>query len=304
MSETKSALQFILENLKRHNQMPKRIDFSSIGDRYWCVVSDNSTEKDSIMYEDVYTGLSHNKEIALLKALSERTERYAFIEGAKRNDPSCLTDRSDGFAALPKSFAIDTLRLNALNEAVERFVWSTWWDDVSIKYEISEITINCEMTEKSDYLKTVFSDLSLECLKIIKPKVNSSDFDVQILIGKLKNKGFVSGGACGSTQDSENTFFRAIDELYRHGFAFKKAGEKHINATTSFYENRLLFFASGQGNSLVEDRLNQVGSKEIHLPDLVIDGLVDTRFEAYKVYRCYFKDQPPFVGGALERLCL
>ncbi len=293
----------MIESLKRQNRMPARIDFSFVGDRYWCVVSDNSIDTLSVINEDVFTGFSKEKEVALLKALSERTERYAFIEGHKNKDATCATERSDGFAALPINFSKDNLRANALNEAVERFVWSTWWDDSDIAHDFVELTVSDYKIQSSEYLKTVFTSLDLESLKIIEPKVKSFEFEVQILVGKIKGKGFISGGACGSIQNSTETFYRGMDELYRHGFAYQRSIEKNIKAL-SLYENRLLFFASGNGNSIVETRLKQRGTKEIELPELVIDSPIVTTFDGYQVHRCYFKDQPPFVGGAMERLCL
>jgi hypothetical protein len=303
MTSSKSILTNVIENLKRQNKMPARIDFSIVGDRYWCVVSDKPIDKLSVINEDVFTGFSEEKEIALLKALSERTERYAFIEGHNNQHVSCFTERSDGFAALPSTFSKDNLRANAFNEAVERFVWSTWWDNSEIYFETAELNADHIKIKNSEYLKTVFSSLDLEFLKVVKPIVQSSEFEVQILIGKIKGKGFISGGACGSIQDSDKTFSRGLDELYRHGFAYLRSIEKNIEAST-FYENRLVFFASGRGNSVVEARLEQKGTKNIQLPELAIDSTVETVFEGYQVHRCYFKNQPPFVGGALERLCL
>jgi hypothetical protein len=140
-------------------------------------------------------------------------------------------------------------------------------------------------------------------MKIIKPSFKESSVEVQILIGKIKDKGYISGGACGFVQDSTNTFNRGMDELYRHGFAYLRSIEKNIEPV-SLYEKRLLFFSSGAGNSIVEARLSQNGLKEISLPELLIDSPVRSIFDGYHVYRCYFKNQPPFVGGNMERLCL
>jgi len=303
MTSSKSILISVIKTLKQQNQMPARIDFSVVGDRYWCVVSDNSTDKQSVINEDVFTGFSEEKEIALLKALSERIERYSFIEGHKNKDVACSTERSDGFAALPSSFSKNDLRANALHEAIERFTWATWWDNFNIAFETSEIKATDIKIQNSEYIKTVFSDLNLEFIKIIKPTILASSFDVQILIGKIRDKGYISGGACGSTQNSANTFNRGMDELYRHGFAYLRSIKKNIKPL-SLYEKRLLFFASGSGNLIVEERLNQKGLSKIYLPELLIDSPVKTKFEGYQVYRCYFKDQPPFVGGDMERFCL
>lgn len=296
-------LQSIVEDLKRHNQMPRRIDFSIVGGRYWCVVADKELDELSVINEDVYTGFSDSKEVALLKALSERAERYTFIEGHHQKYNSCLTERSDGFAAIPKLMNSLSARSNAFNEAVERFVWSTWWDDKTIAFDRKRLSKTSVEVNTSEYLKFVFSELDLEYLDIIKPWQSLKTHEVQILFGKIKNKGFISGGACGLNQEKDQTFLRGLDELYRHGFAFDRAAIKNI-APETLYENRLNYFASGSGNHLVESRLSGVGNNSILIPDLEIDTTVDSRFKSYQVHRCYFKEQPPFVGGAMERLCL
>ncbi len=292
-------LQQVLESLKRQNKMPRRIDFSKVGDRYWCVVADTEVDKTSVINQDVYTGHSFEKEVALLKALSERAERYTFIEGNKNGLSSCQTERSDGFAAMPTELQKST-RDNALNEATERFVWGTWWDNDEIEFSTSEL--DCENNE-SAYLKSITSSLNIEKLILVKPKIKNSTKEVQIIFGKLKGQGYISGGACGNPNDSENTLFRGLDELYRHGMAYQNALAKKVEAE-SFYEQRLFYFASGLGDNLVEIRLSKNGNKSIELPELIIDSEVATSFADYSVHRCLFKNQPPFVGGALERLCL
>lgn len=91
--DSKSILNSVISELKGQNAMPKRIDLSKIGDRYWCVVSENQTDPLSVMNEDVSTGFSQVKEVAVLKALSERAERKAFILGSKRQTAACGTER-------------------------------------------------------------------------------------------------------------------------------------------------------------------------------------------------------------------
>ena len=75
--DSQSILSSVIDELKGQNAMPKRIDLSKIGDRYWCVVSDLNADPISVINEDVTTGFSNEKEIAVLKALSERAERNA-----------------------------------------------------------------------------------------------------------------------------------------------------------------------------------------------------------------------------------
>lgn len=279
--------------------MPRRIDFSKVGDRFWCVVADSEKDADVIINQDVFTGHSFDKEVALLKALSERAERYTFIEGHNNGVDSCQTERSDGFAAMPTAVP-QSARDNALNEALERFVWGTWWDDTQISFSVEQIDLS---KKNSSYLAAIVSVLEIESLFLIKPNFKFENKEVQIIFGKLKNGGYISGGASGNKNDSENTFYRSMDELYRHGMAYKNALSKN-KQPESFYEQRLFYFASGLGNKSVESRLKQNGNNSIAIPNLKIDSEVPTQFSDYKVHRCLFENQPPFVGGALERLCL
>ncbi len=132
MTAPKSLLTEILTSLRLAQQLPSKIDFSKIGERFWCVIADELNAENgnakSIISEIVFTGMSFDKDTAVLKALSERAERQAFIDGAKSGLASCLTPRSDGFAALPKSLlqSMD-VREFALNEAIERFAWSKFF---------------------------------------------------------------------------------------------------------------------------------------------------------------------------------
>lgn len=301
--ESKSILASVIADLKGQNSMPKRIDLSKIGDRYWCVVSDHDVDSISVMNEDVTTGFSSEKEIAVLKALSERAERKAFINGFQNLVPACQTERSDGFAAMPNCLDTISVRQNALNEAIERYVWAYWWDHKEVAFKKTEIGSDDQLIQSSAYLKEAFAKLGLEKLFIVEPSISNSKNVVKILFAKVKGLGFISGGASGLISQDQETFLRAFDELYRHGFAYSRSLEKSIDAK-SFYEKRLQFFASGLGDSVVENRLNTSGSEKISLPDLKIDSEVQSPFQGFNIHRCYFENQPPFVGGDLERLCL
>jgi hypothetical protein len=73
----------------------------------------------------------------------------------------------------------------------------------------------------------------------------------------------------------------------------------------SFYEKRLAFFGLGHGDQLVAKRLANPGTESVILPHLAIDETVEhSMSQDYFVHRCLFENQPPFVGGELERLCL
>jgi hypothetical protein len=301
--DSRSILTSVIAELKGQNAMPKRIDLSKIGNRYWCVASDFDVDSVSIMNEDITTGFSNEKEIAVLKALSERAERKAFLNGFRKNILSCQTERSDGFAAMPDCLSSDRVRDNALNEAIERYVWAYWWDHAEIAFNNVEIPTDNPLIQNSKYLKDACKGLKIEQLFLLEPEISILDKTVKILFAKMKGLGFISGGACGPKSEGQEVLLRAFDELYRHGFAYMRSLEKKIKAK-SFYENRLNFFASGSGNQIVENRLSLIGKEKISLPKLKIDNEVPSPFQGFKIHRCYFENQPMFVGGHLERLCL
>jgi hypothetical protein len=309
MKQPELFLAEILTSLRVANQLPPKIDLSKVGNRFWCVIDDDkSSDTDnskSIISEKVFTGMSFSKETAVLKALSERAERQAFIDGAKSGLASCLTPRSDGFAALPRVLQPEmNIRDFALNEAIERFVWANWWDSTNVAHDLSEWTEVQISKENLSYVRETLKGLDIESLQLVLPKVKDDlNKQVIILIGRLNGQGFISGGACGNKSELESIFFRAFDELYRHGSAFKRSKEFNIKPT-SFYERRLIFFASGLGDQLVKTRLGKSGTSEICLPELTIDQNVPTNFLDFTVHRCYFDNQPPFMGGAIERFCL
>lgn len=301
--DNRSILASVITELKGQHAMPKRIDMSKVGSRYWCVASDYEVDSLSVMNEDITTGFSDEKEVAVLKALSERTERKAFRNGIRDNIFSCQTERSDGFAAMPDNLPLEAVRENALNEALERYVWAYWWDHAEVEFSKVEVLESHLFVKDSDYIRDVFKELKIERIIIVEPKVSVGDKTIKILFAKIAGLGFISGGACGSKNHNQEIFLRAFDELYRHGFAYYRAIEKKIEAQ-SFYEKRLNFFASGLGNEIVENRLNTSGNEEIFLPKLKIDEQVVSPFQGFRVHRCFFENQPPFVGGELERLCL
>lgn len=305
MSDIQAGLTSLLKELKLRNQLPKNMDVSKVCDRYWFVCHDE--DKSKIISENSTTGFSDDGNVALLKALSERVERLAFREGYENKISSCMTERSDGFAAYPLFYqnAKVKARASALAEAVERYVWAKWWDDESIAFALDSISIYANKYKVLPYVDTVKSQCDLEEIFVIEPKVeNSNRFSVVILFGRLKFGGFISGGACGDIDDTKQILLRSIDELYRHGLAIKKISLECTEPGT-FYEKRLVYFGFGHGNHLIRKRLEANGSKSIVLPELAIDTVVNHKLQdLFHVHRCYFENQPAFVGGELERLCL
>jgi ribosomal protein S12 methylthiotransferase accessory factor YcaO len=197
--------------------------------------------------------------LAFLKALVEYTERLAFIRGAKKGIHECQTKSSDGFAAYPilnnnKIVSISKARTNAFSEALERYVWAMWWDNCTGSNITTLESLNsCDKINIRLY-HSCFKILPIENIKIVLPFHDVNSFVVVIFIAKLKNGGFVTGGAAGKTSEFNKTIFRALSELFRHLLASKKILTEHIKPVT-FYENRLAVYATGQENTEVEKRL-------------------------------------------------
>lgn len=296
----------LLRDLRSRGELPKKMDVTQVGQRYWFVGYDNKI--DSIMSESSFAGFSDTPVIAMLKSLSERMERLAFGEGNIAGINACQTARSDGFAAYPRFYpdSSNKVRNSALAEAIERYVWSMWWDNDNYAHEVKNIEEVFNDKKILQYASEVEERCGLKNIQVIIPNIeNSNGFQVFIFVGFFKNGGVISGGACGVKGFNDvETSLRALDELLRHGLAIKKIEKLSLKPDT-FYEKRLVFFGSGLGNELVLKRLHSKGQKVIVLPDLLYDLEIPHRnSDLFVVHRCLFKDQPPFMGGAVERLCI
>lgn len=305
MDTMQNNINSLLKELKSRKALPKKMDVAKLGERCWFVCHDN--EDVNIISENSTTGFSDDPNIALLKSLSERAERNAFREGHKNSLPSCLTERSDGFAAFPKFYegSADKARNSALSEAIERYVWATWWDNHDIGFDLKTIGQMSDQYKMTVHIQTIKDQCDIEEIFVITPKIeNSEDRQVIILFARLRFGGFVSGGACGDVSQEKETLLRAFDELYRHGLALENIKKQDLTPS-SFYEKRLAYFGFGKGNLLIRARLEAQGNESIFLPALRIDEQVPHELEElFCVHRCLFVDQPPFIGGDLERFCL
>jgi len=297
------VLKNLTKVLTKKNHSPRHIQVTNVNGRFWCSIFDDLAE--GVITDAVYSGHSNVKETAVLKAHVERLERMAFLEGSKTRHFTCLTDRSDGFAAYPVSEnCVLEARKNALAEATERLAWSTWWDNPEIGHEILSVDQLLLTAPYRQSLAMVTELIGASQLYVVLPKLALTDFVVVILIAQLKTGGFVSGGACDLKREHGESVLRASDELLRHGLALKRFQSQH-HPPQSFYESRLLYFGLGHGNSLIERRLNSNGKDAVHLPNLAIDSPVPYSLEdVVYVHRCLYENQPPFVGGRLERFCL
>lgn len=138
---------------------------------------------------------------------------------------------------------------------------------------------------------------------MITPLISADGFETFILFLILANGGLVSGGAAGPKADRESSILRALSELSRHAICAKKIIEGTKPET--FYERRLEYMVMKNASEQLFKRLGSSGDRVIFLPKLRFDDEVKHAMQdLVVVHRCYFFDQPVFIGGKLERLCL
>lgn len=286
-----------IEKLKQHQLFPGNIQISSWKD--WNIVSCFDGISSTYISESVSMGIDKNQEVALAKALTEFCERKLIKEST---DPSAkLTTRSDGFAAfpivdIPKSEAQLRAGANALSEAIERSAWATWWDDHETLYEVR----SGKNLPEFQALSREFDLIDLQV--VVVPCAFQQKLTIMIAFNR--SGGVTTGGAAGSDFNSEGTMARAFGEMLRHLIVVNKMvvlGSQNM----SFYERRLFGFASGEWRELVGNRLNKTGDKIVSFADLICDCEIShDHSDLIVIHRCLFRDQPIFMGGELERLCI
>ncbi len=303
--KNEEVLAAVSNALRRNQRLPKHIELASL--TRGTLVSVYDVVSSGIISESIFSGVDSDPTIATLKGLVEMVERRAFTDGRQNGITECQTKRSDGFAAFPKSPGVDaplTARENALAEAIERYVWATWWDDSAISHSIRAVDLdNVGLGE--ELMVDVSKAVDINEVVEVRPALTSTTHVVSIYFAKLNPFGIISGGACGSLKEIENVRYRAISELIRHALAHRKM-RLGTNTPETFYERRLAHFAmTAAGAQAAERRLSCSGEKSVTLPRLKWDAEIPHVLdETVAVHRCYFEGQPPFVGGELERLCL
>ncbi len=281
------------------------VEHSKVADFHWFNIV--SEKNDSLISDRVFTGFDKNIQTAFSKAVSEMVERKSFSRGNADKLLSCSTLRSDGFAAFPifdnLSLAKEQARENALNEAIERYAWATWWDNTQIQYE-SSIYSTQDFCKSFPSLKKLLNELNekirFERIHIIEPKLLRSEKQLLIVVAEFAN-GVVTGGACENINNSETILTRALSELLRHALVLIQQKQKPLKL--SEYEQRLLYFASPEGKKTFYRRILEKGNQCIELPSLVIDAQIPSDGTHY-VHRCLFRNQPPFIDENVERMCL
>ena len=299
------ALERLLDLVKSNNVEVPKIQIADFGGLF-CVTA-YSEEPTTIMANDVTTGMDFDLSVATSKAIVEFLERRTFADGVASDDPICHHTDSDGMAAYPSFLdnCKEIARTNAYAEALERFVWANWWDrdDIGHTIEIFEPT-TLKYSFISDSFRFLQGIIDFKQIYLLRPNHNSKDFDVSILFLETKDGGFISGGAAGPLASSESVLTRAFSELIRHSIAIERFLSSKRQPET-FYEKRLVHFGNGKSNEVVWQKLNRVSNGVVNLPALEVDSKLSGNYESIIYsHRCLFKDQPPFVGGSLERLCL
>ena len=300
----KSSLEFA-ELLPAEIKNLVTIEHTQIADFHWFNLV--SEKNDSLISDRVFTGFDKDIDTAFSKAVSEMIERKSFSTGNKAKLQSCATKRSDGFAAFPISndlkLAVYKARENALNEAIERYAWATWWDQHEIIYKHEKKSTQ-DFCDKHRYLKKLFTELhqklEFDFIHLIEPDIQNSEKKLIIIVAEFKG-GVVTGGACDDSERSESILVRSFSELLRHALVVIQNKQRPTHLTD--YEKRLLYFASETGKGSFYKRISQKGTLGIKLPPLETDTQVPSNKTHY-VHRCLFQNQPPFIDENFERMCL
>lgn len=287
-------------------QIPK-LQISNIGG-LTCAATCEGTSS-TVMVNDSAAGMDFDPDLAISKALVEYLERMAFRQGIDSGDPICSRLHSDGIAAFPRlnAEAPRLARQNAYFEALERYVWATWWDNKAIGHTAVDLLDSSFGADRK--IAATFERLNeilpIQSTRVVEPLFDGQDASVIILLSRIHGHGYITGGAAGPISQRRAILVRAMSELIRHGLAMARFINTRVEPM-SFYEKRLLYFGMGHGNSFVENRLAANTSEVVRLPDLEIDSeLKSSQTDpVIATHRCLFRSQPPFVDGELERLCL
>jgi hypothetical protein len=304
MSAHSDLLSKLASEMKRRGALPKSIELSQVGKVHMAAAFNKVDSQ--LISESVTVGMDSDPDLAVLKALVELIERKAFSAGKLAGQEICATPRSDGFAAFPcfGEGAEEAARENAFCESIERYVWAKWWDEGNISHNVRDLgQVGSEPA--TELLAAIGKVIPLrQCLEV-RPKFASQEYVVIIVVAYLNDMGVVSGGACVRAPNLKEGRFRAMCELVRHALAVRRSMKEGIQPKT-FYEKRMVYFGTSiEGERLVQSRLASLGNDVIRLPALKFDAQVSHPLsDLVMVHRCLFENQPPFIGGDLERLCL
>jgi hypothetical protein len=310
--EFELELTELVEYLKMRRIFPEYIQYSFCGDLVFSNVSNEPFETQPLMNFNSCTGMSDNQYHALTIALTEYVERIVC-----RNNPN-LPFANEGVAGRSIYSLCDADGLKAqisqasLNEAIERYAWSKWWDEKSIKS-------TAENLDKTLLKGSLYHSLCEHVQKlhpggeflIVKPNIDCSDTrigerELLILLYVLNgDAGIISGGNCDFKSNRIKSIGKALGELSRHANAIYRSQQKSSLTAKHFYDQRLLYFASKEGCQVAFERLGIAGQNKVKFPDFEHNRILSHQYEAgILLHQTQFIDHQLFLSGPLERLCL
>ncbi len=306
----KIRLLTIMRELEKKGKSPLKISLAKHGGMFFSSVSDYS----GIEFLDPSGGGAgaETPNLALIKGLMEYVERKVFSENQFSGAKVYNTESIDGTASFPKvlctkAWALKRAREAALCEAIERFSWATWWENESISAQIDDTTneFNDELNVVRELAIAIDKLTPVEKWLRIKPRLLGYDnLEVIIFFGLLKNKGIICAGACGPKNRPAESIRRVFSELFRHSYAVDAFVNRKIEAKF-LYEHRLKYFGSGLGDSLFHARISKQSTEAIEFPGLEIDeSLIHPLSYCVTIHRCLFENQPDFMSGSIEKLCI
>ncbi|MBK9324000.1 MAG: hypothetical protein IPM97_13825 [Bdellovibrionaceae bacterium] len=289
--------------LKSRNLLPKHVEFSNCYNV--TIVSAYDETSSEFISESVSMGIDPDTQIAFAKAIVEYNERKI----SKKSSSAAIkaTSRSDGLAAFPvynrnQNVSKVICQKHAFLEAAERFLWATWWDNSKIAFEINLWRPLILDPLTVDSIKNTFAIKSLRKITI---RPNNSSVILTILLAENFDGGFITGGAASFNNEITDAEKRSFGELLRHLIAYEKIKTEYNIESLSFYERRLYGFGSGMWRELVLNRLNSNSKTLIALPELNFDEVIEhPNDDIISIHRCLFRNQPVFMGGKEDRLCI
>jgi hypothetical protein len=307
----RKRVQKILTSLGERGVTFSEIEIVPFGDSVFGV---NLRQGDAprLLAENAQAGVDTSIEIATLKALSEFFERNAWKAGQNNAMPLCQGG-TDGFAAfptplIPRFIARRRAREAAFTEAIEHYVKAHWWDNNSIGHTLETHSQESFKNTLDRHCQCVLAELNKTAacrrIQILLPALASENYEVVVVLWWFDGGGVTLAGACGRKGKRNKTLFRALTELFRHVLVVARAKSERLQPEAA-YDARLLHFGFGAGDDAVFHRLSTSGETKVSLPVLRVDSEVPHAFPNLAVvWRCLFENQPEFLSGPIERLCL
>lgn len=258
-------LTMLSQGLQSSNENPRFIEFVELDRSLFIATSYNSISDDSFISNEACSGVARNKNLAILKSLVEYVERKAVQESGILS--------SNGCAAFPiflsTRFSKKMAKQFAFFEAVERFVWRTWWEDKEIAYQKFEVS-----KFNQSILFEIRKLIPLTSAYVITPAFEGGAYYSFLTIVCLETKnGVILGGAArASYQDAE---YKALTEALIHALALSRYTTREIDPVSN-YEKRLVFLFENKNVFL--KRLSFQGTNSIQLPKPAVDQEIQHRF--------------------------